>query len=505
MSKNNVGSMDLDDIIQAVLDGIDGSRKIAKIDVKSYQLGWAKLEDYSLDDVFTKTRIQYLGSYPTGIPDVNQLWFKRQGTIDMSTIRITPYANDKAVNNIRDPVNVNQILLQVLSELVLQKRTNNVLLPIINVDVKGIDLQEFDKVVPRLKPSSDLSPSRSRLDSLQVKPYITNAIYSISITERYYSLIPLSKFIEDNELTEDVLRSMIYQVIDVVKQITSVYPKFRYNQMVPEMIDCYVKKNGDVVYPLIKLSRFYLAEIKGLFDNVSAPSFVESNYSDIYQFLRYMWDHMKVDIDKYPNVVQFFDRAYPEEIRSDDPDLSSFDVNKIRDDPFFKDHKVEVRRVKPALTETLEEPDLVEEQAEKKSPTTDIGMPNNKQKRISSTTSKPKSYRGQRQLYQPTEQRLAPQQQPSLAYTLGANPSDYYQSAPNYPQQMPPQFEQPQYPPQQQFQQPPPQQPPSFDQASYYRYMAAMGQADPSAQQQFDPSMLQQQGGGGHQKSFFFR
>ena len=137
----------LGDIYDAVYTKTGKFNKIF-INVADLKMDRFKMTDYDLDTLFdtSRTKIQYVGKYPTGINDVEQIWMKRQGPNYMSTIRIIPYMNKKDVNDMSDPINVNQIIRTLLSELVVSDRTYNILLPIINVDVKGEDLIAYPKI-----------------------------------------------------------------------------------------------------------------------------------------------------------------------------------------------------------------------------------------------------------------------------------------------------------------------------------------------------------------------
>ena len=301
----------LDELISDLYNAVyakNGGYQTKFIDVSDLKMVRFKLEDYDLDVIFEKTKIQYAGKFPTGLFDstgnaIEQIHFKRQGETHMSTIRIIPYENKAAVNNMADPVNVNQIIKTLLSELVVNDKTNNVLLPIINVDVIGEDLVGYDKV-----------------KSLVLK----DKFYSIQITEKYYSLTTLDSFLREYPLEMRVLKSIIYQAVDTLYQISTSYSGFRYNQFVPLMIDCYIKKNDDIFFPQIKLSNFFLSEIEEIVPNdypKKIPN-IGTPYSDLYQLLNYLWNNHLTDIKKYPDLVSLFNEILPEKIRSKDTYLT---------------------------------------------------------------------------------------------------------------------------------------------------------------------------------------
>ncbi|MEM0354113.1 MAG: hypothetical protein QXW79_00890 [Thermoplasmata archaeon] len=275
--------------------------KIKFIDISDLKKERFKLSTYDLDIIFYNVPVKYAGKFPTGIKNVEQIHFKRQGELYMSTIRIIPYKNREAINDMTDPVNVNQIIKTLLSELVVSGKTDNILLPIINIDVRGLDLMEYENIAPYISKDQ---------------------YYSIQITEKYYSLTTLENFLKENPLGQDVIKSIIYQAVDVLYQITSIYPKFRCNQFFPEMIDCYLKKNNETIYPKLKLSNFFLAEIDEIvpnnffIKNQNKIPRLDTPYGDLYQLLNYLWNYHYIEISKYPELVSLFDTILPIEIRS---------------------------------------------------------------------------------------------------------------------------------------------------------------------------------------------
>ncbi|AQN68315.1 hypothetical protein [Saudi moumouvirus] len=311
-----------DELIADVYETIYGkqSYEIPFIDLKNADLNRFKMSDYDLDIIFNK--IIYSGTYPTGIvingQNINEIHFKRLGETWASTIRIVPYLDVNRINDKSDPVNVNQIMKTVLSELVVTDKTTNILLPIINVDVTGADLSTRDIV----------------------NEYIdNNKFYSIEITEKYYKLTDLDNFFKNYPIEPKVLKSIIYQAVDVLYQIGLIYPMFRYNQFIPDKINCYLKKTGDVIVPELKLSYFYLSNIKNLIENdyisnLEIP-FIDSQYSDLYQLLNYMWNNVWVDIQKYPEIVKIFDVILPEKIRSKESYLTQEIWDRLSDDEKF--------------------------------------------------------------------------------------------------------------------------------------------------------------------------
>jgi hypothetical protein len=314
----------LDDLILDLYNVVyakSGKYKIKYIDVADLKMSRFKLSDYNLDVIFDKTPIQYVGNFPTGLmvngKNIEQIWIKRRGETHMCTIRIIPYINKDSINEMSDPINVNQIIKTLMSELVVNDKTNNILLPIVNIDIKGSDLT----IYPKIEPLVD-----------------KNKYYSIQITEKFYSLMTLDRFLKEYPLNIRIFKTIIYQAVDVLYQISTTYPSFRYNQFIPEMMDCYLKTNNNVIFPELKLSDFYLSEISEIVSNNYLKSgqlpipHIDSSYSDLYQFLNYLWNHNTADIEKYPELINLFDTLLPKKIRSSDTYLTNELWDKLSDE-----------------------------------------------------------------------------------------------------------------------------------------------------------------------------
>uniref|UniRef100_A0A6G6ACS5 Uncharacterized protein n=1 Tax=Borely moumouvirus TaxID=2712067 RepID=A0A6G6ACS5_9VIRU len=319
---NNNKLYNPDELIADIYEAVYGKQnyEIQFIDLKNSDLTRFKLSDYDLDIIFNK--ITYSGNYPTGIvingQSIDEIHFKRFGETYASTIRIVPYLDKNSIDDKSDPINVNQIMKTVLSELVVMDKTTNILLPVVNVDVTGSDLITYDIV----------------------NEYVDkNKYYSVEITEKYYKLTDLDNFFKNYPLEPKVLKSIIYQAIDVLYQIGLTYPMFRYNQFFPDKINCYLKKTGNIIIPELKLSYFYLSNIKNLVENdyvstLNIPN-IENQYSDLYQLLNYMWNNIWVDISQYPEIVKLFDIILPEKIRSKELYLTQENWDKLNNDEKF--------------------------------------------------------------------------------------------------------------------------------------------------------------------------
>ena len=323
-AKYNSEIYQLDELINDLYSAIYSKSpgfKVKYIDTSDLKMNRFKMSDYDLDMIFEKTKIQLSGEFLTGLflkdnEPVKQIAFKRQGETHQTMIRIIEYFDKDSVTNINNPVNVNQVIRTLLSELVVSDKTNNILLPIINVDVIGTDLSEYEKV----------------------EKYIDKKkFYSIEITEKFYKYTTLENFLQQYPVDDHIIKTILFQVIDVLYQINQVYPGFHHNQLFPEMIGCYLKTKGDTIYPEIKLDNFFLSEIDEIISNdivkkYKIPYINNHPYADLYQFLNYFWNNDKIDLKKYPKLIKIFDEILPAKLRSTDKFLESKKWDSLSDD-----------------------------------------------------------------------------------------------------------------------------------------------------------------------------
>jgi hypothetical protein len=380
MSKNsnsdNIKFINFDELLTPLASGDYEVEPINGVNMES--LSRFVLTDYSLDSIFDNTEITYVGAYPTGLFSTNfnklvaedfsktmtavgqllgdenssnpdayskplmEYRFKRKGKTHGTNIRIVKYPNKEAVSDTSNPININIIDRTLLSELVIAKKTTNILLPIINIVASGSDLSTYDFITePTVKEEFDLD---------------LKANYLIQLTEKFHSLASLQDYLDNYPLTKKAILHIIYQLADVLSKIHLIYDDFRQNNLVPEMIDVYFEAISQEVLPKIKLSNFYLAtNLKNpvAYPNsasidIYAPDDLDPTYSDMYQILNFFWTHHQDDIKKYADVVTLFNDILPKKIRSDkktylDADLwNKLDLENKRmlSADFIKKHKV---------------------------------------------------------------------------------------------------------------------------------------------------------------------
>lgn len=322
----------LDTLISMLYDMVYGNSddyQTIFLDASDLNMNRFKMANYDLDTIFD-TDITYIKTTPIGIDNVDALYFKRVGTSKDTTIEIVEYADKYVVNNINNPINVNKVIRTLLSELVVNKKTRHILLPIINVDATGAELSKYKAL-------------KSLVD--------VNKIYSVSVIEHFYKTMTLGHLLSKIPLTEIVLEDIIFRIVDVLYVISLTYPKFKCNNLTPEFIDCYVIRDKGIIFPYIKLNNFYLAEIEDIINNDHEIPEMGSNYSynDLYQFLNSLWHTHQAKISEYSDLVQIFDALLPKKIRNPNAQFLTIEMWNILSDNERND--LNIRNVRMKLTE----------------------------------------------------------------------------------------------------------------------------------------------------------
>jgi hypothetical protein len=340
-NSDNIKFISFDDLLTPLATGEYEVEPIIGIDVES--MSRFVLTDYNLDPIFESSEVAYVGAYSTGLFETTtsslvmesfaqtmaavgtllgdentdkyskpllEYRFKRKGKTYGSNIRIVKYQNNAAVTDEKNPLNINIIDRTLLSELVVTKKTSNLLLPIINIVASGSDLVAYDI-----------------FDTVQLDQ---KANYLVQLTEKFHSLSTLKVYLENYPLTKKVICHIIYQLADVLAQINMVYDNFRQNNLVPEMIDIYFEAIDEEIFPKIKLSNFYLAtnlkapdQVNSVSDDIFASEDLDPTYSDMYQILNWLWNHHEPDIKSHNDIVSLFNDILPKKIRSDSTYLTA--------------------------------------------------------------------------------------------------------------------------------------------------------------------------------------
>ena len=156
-------------------------------------------------------------------------------------------------SNPNNKVNVDKIIAYLLSDLVIHKKTRNILVNVNNFDVNTKDLLLF------LKKYKDIKVS---------------GVLSVTIREHFYKLVTLREHIE-SEPTLENMKDSIFQVLNTINVIQSMYPTFRHNKLDVDTVLVYKTNEKSVNYKIDEKSYPFTSV-----GEVKITNFLESNMKD---------------------------------------------------------------------------------------------------------------------------------------------------------------------------------------------------------------------------------
>ena len=158
------------------------------------------------------------GSFQFIVENSNTLVFKRFSDSFPLNIYITPYLKNSDISNKLSYNNKESHFSYVLSKLVLDRKTENILLPILNFDIEFNDLEFMLK-------SNNIN---KKLKDLINEEKITNT-FSVNIKSQIFKFDVLGDYIKKNK---DInYKSIIFQLLHTLAVIQNDYKDFSHNDL----------------------------------------------------------------------------------------------------------------------------------------------------------------------------------------------------------------------------------------------------------------------------------
>ena len=186
--------------------------------------------------------------------------FKFKRVNEKSDILMRQYVKDQEMNP-SNSLNVDKIVSYLLSDLVIHKKTNGIMINICNADIPAKDLEIFTRKYPEIKFSKD-------------------SVISVTIREHFFKLVSLKEHLSKENTLENY-KSCIFQVLHALDVIQSMYPTFRHNNLTINTIMVYQTNEKTMKYKLenkefvfkssgeTKITNFLNSNIKNYIDNDS--------------------------------------------------------------------------------------------------------------------------------------------------------------------------------------------------------------------------------------------
>ena len=334
-------------------------------DVDKITLGHIGIDDIKITDVSeSNIIIDDLNKGKYSIIDYNEkenlIYLKQYSDTYPVTIKIGVYYND--VNELSCPSNNDALFSYLLSQLVINKKTKHILLPIVNFDI------EFSKIQHLIKNTPIYQMIKEKMDFDEIKP-----IFSLRIREHFHKSKLLKEHLENNVCD---YKPLLFQVIHTLAVLQKEFPSFRHNNLTIDNILVYIKKDttSSNVYEYnddkwtipnigfdIKITNFEKSKLSNFYGVVNqrdteVPYINESNnYFDLHTFLNSLinGNHNLSLLNSSNNcdleTKKFLDKIIPTEYRYKDQKYLNNNVVIIQpyqllNHPFFKDYKnVEIK------------------------------------------------------------------------------------------------------------------------------------------------------------------
>jgi len=305
-------------------------------------------EDFDYSSIFENCSIKFI-EYSN-----HRVHFKRTSdTTYPCTISIGKYETEKNVDDLSNPELMNIATMYILSELVINDKIKNILLPVMYFDTT---IKELSKINENM--------------AISLKDQFNNddKLYCL-ITEHYFKMESLRTFINNNkDISLEQWKSICFQVLFALYKITERLPNFRHNMLNIDSIKIYRKKENKSTREMfrlkkdnyeiltagleIKITDFDKSYIKGYQTNpdetinniVSDDENIEINtnnieednpYYDVYYFFNKLSLYLhKINYNILPELQKFFDSVLPKQENNIHNIL--IPINIIKNNIFFE-------------------------------------------------------------------------------------------------------------------------------------------------------------------------
>jgi hypothetical protein len=298
-------------------------------DIENIKVGKINIDDIKITDETECNAI--LSELETGkfsFIDVNNsdlvIYMKWLSDSYPVTIKISPYYNDD--KNLNNFANNDSLFSYLLSQIVLQKKSTHILLPIVNFDV------DFDKVQHILKTTSIYNTINDKIQFNE----ISNKL-SIRIREHFFKSVILKEYLSKNRCA---YKPLIFQLIHTLAIIQKEFPGFRHNNLTINNIIIYIKKepvtlnysfenkkweipNIDFEIKICNFEKSILPKYYGILNqrDTDVPYIDESNeYFDVHTFLNSLLETTHLNSENNLSncdleTKKFLDKIIPSQLR----------------------------------------------------------------------------------------------------------------------------------------------------------------------------------------------
>lgn len=274
------------------------------------------------------------------------------------TLFLNPYMNNKDMKDNKNPFNIDSAISYLLSPLVINKVIPNLLLPLVNFDIKFSDLPAPLLTVP-------IFTSMEK----KIKNGKMSEMISVRVRENFNKMTSLHTRISNSSNKNKIdLKPIIFQVIYSLAKLDQEYPGFKHNSLDSHSIFLNnTSKNikyqfNDTNYYLdirknfVKIGNFSSSYVPKMFKskNTSDKKFnmMKDKAFDAHYFLNSLVyrDINKKNVANYDEMSEFIDRVLPKKLRGSNKNkyyLSEKSKMKslkdILSDKYFDEYKIRTK------------------------------------------------------------------------------------------------------------------------------------------------------------------
>jgi len=272
--------------------------------------------------------------------DINEIIFKKYSSESYPLqIKINFYNKKENISKFNTYINNDSLMSYILSELVINKLTKHILLPIINIDLKFQDLEKYiinyDNIYSNIKNLIN-NNEKQNICCLQIREY-------------FFKLINLEEYLQNNSCK---YKTLIFQVIHTLIVIEKKFNNFSHNNLILKNIYIYLKKpnklytiydnfnNGSFYIPNdgfdIKITNFNYSTIPNFYNTSSKiHNDINTFFTDLLKIIKIKNDcddetikFIKIFINKKNNLIDIIKHTYFKE-------FTEIDKNKYSKETFF--------------------------------------------------------------------------------------------------------------------------------------------------------------------------
>jgi len=325
-------------------------------EIDKIQLGKIKIEDIKINNqeeslILLKEIIGSKLSYNCYNTNEQLIYLKRFSDSFPVTIKIGFYTDEP--DNLSNKANNDALFSYLLSQLVINKKTQHILLPIVNFDIS------FEKIEPLLKNLPIYKIVKEKIDYNEIKNTL-----SVRVREHFLKSKILKDYMEKNSCD---YKPLIFQVIHTLAVLQKEFPGFRHNNLTPENILVYInKKPEDILYEFgnkrwklentnfhIKIGNFEKSTLPKYYGvknqrDTDVPYITQTNeYFDIHTFLNALIN--KNGLLNLSNceleTKNFIDKVLPVKLRGKSTNETLFKPSDLLKDVYFSKFSYKEKQV----------------------------------------------------------------------------------------------------------------------------------------------------------------